>query len=222
MENIHLLNIGYPKCSTTWMYNKLKQQEWFSSPREKENKSLVQGIQILDYCQPYLPYKITGNFFPVNFILDRYQIKLLSQIPSVSPTIILRNPFEIYFSLYNFLHVYRNFNYSDFVRNLVNQGWFNDSGKIIYRWQQYFDQDRFFVFFYDDLKENPILFFKNYCKKLSLPEPKTDDSYAIKNNSTKYKENLVNNLDQDLIDIINNNIDQLQLIITCDLNHWKK
>ena len=41
MKNNHILNIGYPKCGTTWCWELLAQQPWFSIPREKENYDLI-------------------------------------------------------------------------------------------------------------------------------------------------------------------------------------
>ena len=38
----HILNIGYPKCGTTWCWTLLTQQTWFTNPGDKENNDLIE------------------------------------------------------------------------------------------------------------------------------------------------------------------------------------
>ena len=44
--------------------------------------------------------------------------------------------------------------YNTFVNNLIKQSWFHRPAHIINRWQQFFEKDRFCIFFYDDLQKN--------------------------------------------------------------------
>ena len=71
MKSKHILNIGYPKCGTSWCWHVLQQQPWFSAPREKENQDLMKGISVNNYFDSFRDYDITANFTPSNFAVDR-------------------------------------------------------------------------------------------------------------------------------------------------------
>jgi len=160
MKYQHILNIGYPKCGTSWCWNVLDQQPWFSNPREKENPALQKGITVNDYFQDYRDCNITANFAPGNFAVDRYIIQQLSEHPTVGTSIIIRNPYEIYWSLYNFMpHSFNSYN--AYVDNLLAQGWFNQTGLIITRWRHFFES-RFQIFYYEDIKQDSNKFFDDY------------------------------------------------------------
>jgi hypothetical protein len=218
MKNKHILNIGYPKCGTTWLWDQLVLQPWFTSVTNKENDDLCKGIPVAEYSKIYLDSSITANFCPVNFALDRYLINQLSLNTHVVVTIIFRNPFDFYWSWYNFLGQ-QSVKYSDFVRGMIEQKWANQFFKIIDRWQRYFSPDRFFAFSYDELTNDPSQFLKNYCKTLNLPDPITINTGKI--NVTKYTYSN-RSLDSDLIDIINNDIDLLQQKVSFPVLHWKQ
>jgi hypothetical protein len=218
MKKHHILNIGYPKCGTTWCYAVIAQQPWFNMTREKENKDLLKGVSVNKYSNSYIHNDITANFAPGNVALDQYIIQQLSEIPTVSASIILRNPYDLYFSLYNYMKDYR-LDYNAYVRNLVDQSWFHRPEHVIKRWQKCFTQERFQIFFYQDLKENSNQFLLDYCDRMGLPEPTI--LHVDKINVTKYIHNNTN-LDADLVTVINNEIDKLQLLVSRDLSDWKK
>jgi hypothetical protein len=54
---------------------------------------------------------------------------------------------------------------------------------------------------------------------MELPEPTI--LRVDKINVTKYIHNNID-LDADLVTVINNEIDKLQLLVSCDLSYWKK
>ena len=219
MKNNHILNIGYPKCGTTWCWELLAQQPWFSIPREKENFDLIKGVTIAEYTNLYQSYDITANFCTSNFALDRYIIKQLSELPTVNVSIILRNQFDLQWSLYNYLPNHANMDYHSSFVNMIDQSWFTKTSHIIKRWQKYFDPTRFHIFFYDELKENNNLFFNNYCRLMKLPEPIIKDSRPV--NTTEYK-HTIKNLDPGVVSTINQEIEKLQDCVDYDVLKWKQ
>lgn len=217
MKSKHILNVGYPKCGTSWCWQVLNQQSWFSAPREKENLDLMKGITVDDYFQSYQDYNITANFTPGNIALDRFIIKQLSEQSTVGVSIMLRNPFEIYWSLYNFLpHTFDSYN--GYVDNLITQGWFNQTNLIIKRWKQFFES-RFQIFYYEDIKLDSVKFFNDYCQRMKLPEPVLLDTDSV--NVTKYGRRPTEELNATLVQVINQDIDNLQTVVGQDLTRWK-
>lgn len=217
MKSRHILNIGYPKCGTSWCWNALDNQPWFSNPREKENLDLIKGIAVSDYLQDYQEYDVSANFTPANFALDRFIIQQLSEHPTVGISIILRNPFEIYWSLYNYLSHSSN-SYNAYVSNVLAQGWFNQTGLIITRWRCFFES-RFQIFYYEDIKQDSDKFFDDYCQRMQLPDPVSYINNLI--NVTKYGHRPKEELHAKIIEIINQDIDNLQKIVDQDLTRWK-
>lgn len=219
MKNNHILNIGYPKCGTTWCWELLAQQPWFSIPRDKENSDLITGVTVAEYTNSYQNYDITANFCPANFTLDRYIIKQLSELSTVNVSVILRNPFDLQWSMYNYMPNHGNIDYNSSVVNIINQSWFTKISHIIKRWQKYFDPTRFHIFFYDELEENNNLFFNKYCRRLNLPNPTVQDSSPV--NVTRYVYNEYS-LDPDVVAIINQEIEKLQDCVEYNVLKWKK
>ena len=219
MKNNHILNIGYPKCGTTWCWELLTQQPWFAIPREKENFDLIKGVTISEYTNFYQSYDITANFCTSNFALDRYIIKQLSELPTVNVSIILRNPFDLQWSMYNYLPNHGNMDYNSSFVNIINQSWFTKTSHIIKRWQKYFGTTRFHIFFYDELKENNNLFFNKYCRRLNLPNPTIQDSSPVNVSRYVYNEN---SLDPGVVSMINQEIEKLQDCVEYNVLKWKK
>jgi hypothetical protein len=219
MKHKHILNIGYPKSATSWLWMQLTDQSWFSCPREKENYDLIQGVPVSEYEKDYLNFNITANFSTINYCLDRYIINQLSQNKNIVVTIILRNPFDYYWSFYNFTkNKSNNNNYSDTLKNLFDQGWFAGFSKIIDRWKQYFGNDRFFIFLYDEICNDPKKFVLNYCDQLKLPEVNKISERKI--NVTEYTSDnrYLNDL---IVEKTNQEIDNIQSRISFDIQHWK-
>ena len=219
MNITHILNIGYPKCGTTWCWKLLRQQTWFNVIKEKENYDLLTGTTVADYEKSYVNSEITANFCPVNIALDRYIIKQLSELPTTKVSIILRNPFDLYWSLRNFHHDPYNLTYNDSVSNIINQSWFHRPAHTINRWQQFFGKERFQIFFYDEIQKNCSIFFKNYCKKMQLPDPVILDSSPV--NVTQYTHKIAE-INPELVKIINQEIDNLQICVDYDVLKWKQ
>lgn len=217
MKTAHILNIGYPKCGTSWLWLNLTKQSWFSNAMgKKENRAFIYRSTVEQYLDQYNKFDITANFLPNMFCVDRYVVKKLSECATIQPSIILRNPYDLYWSLFNYL-IHDEPNYDAFVNNLINQHWFNHVDQIIPRWQEQFG-DRFKMFFYEDLKTNPEKFIVDYCATMGLPciecintELENTTSYGAKSDST---------LSPATIAQINKDIMQLQTKLDRDISHW--
>jgi hypothetical protein len=212
------MNIGYPRSGTTWLWRQLNLQPWFSCPTDKENYDLIKGKPVSTYYAQYVGIDISANFCPLNFALDRYLIGQLSGLPSLRISIILRNPFEIFASLYHFNGPNACMSFSQHCREIHNQMWFGDMAKILRRWRSCFDQDRLQVFCYDDLKQNPVRFFNQYCERIGLPAVTNCDPSPA--NAAKYHD--TDDFDLDFIAEMNCNIDDLAAVVPFQVQHWKK
>lgn len=225
MRKQHILYTGYPKCGTTWCWKMIKQQSWFTTSNrigyweDKEDNSLITGNTITEYVKSYSHGDITGNFSPANFALDRMMIAQLSQVDNLQAGIIFRNPFELYWSLYNFYSNKNGRSFNDETRVLIEQGWFNRMDLIVTRWTNIFSLEKFKIFFYDDLQEDSTLFFVNFCRAFNLPSPEFKET-SIENKTIYSDEQPV--FDIDLINLINDDISRLEDVVQRDLSGWKR
>lgn len=219
MKLAHAMNIGYPKCATTWLWKNIELQPWFSNPVEKENKRLILGCQsVNEYITSYRDFNITANFATNMFSADRYLIQQLSTISTARISIILRNPYDIYWSLFNFVkHNAKTF--EEYVNRLTSGGWFNRADKILSRWRCVFGHANVHVFFYDDISIDSSKFFVNYCSEVGLPVPSKFTDAKI--NVTTYRQSSLRPLSDSLHIKINNDIDRLQLVVDRDISSWR-
>ena len=221
MKKLHLLNIGYPKTGTTWIWDQLAKIPEISFPMEKENSRFWQGQQLEDYIACYNKWYITGNFFTYNFSLERYRIKQLSLINTTQVSFILRQPLDLAWSLYFFLNIDRSqITFDDHCTEILNQSWFFSADKIITRWQQKFG-DRLHIFYYEDFVKDNHKFFSDYCDEmlgLSCNTIELDNSII---NSTNYLGKNKPQIGPELTKRFNIHIEELQKVVDKDLSHWR-
>lgn len=196
MKKIHVLNIGYPKCGTTWLWDTLVKNNSISDFWIKENNCLISGTPVAAYCQQYIK-DVSANFSVANLALDRYVIQQLSDRPQMVVSIIIREPVELLWSLYNYTKV-PDIDFSGFCYRMYDSKWWTRPSLIIERWKKSFG-DRFNVFWYDDLKSNNLQFYKNYCRLMGLQANNAEMLKKI--NITDYK-NPMPPIDQDIEDLL--------------------
>ena len=196
MKTNHILNIGYPKSGTTWLWHTLVKNKSIPPDLIKENTCLITGTPVTDYFKLYTE-DVTANFNPSNIILDQYIIEQLSQNPNIRVSVILRHPVELLWSLYNFLKI-SNVDFKTYCYQMYDAKWITSTNKIIDRWKNYFG-NRFEIFWYDDLLKDNVKFYLDYCKTMHLdPGPAT---MIDKMNITFYK-NIMPPLDKDILDLL--------------------
>jgi len=217
VKKLHVLNIGYPKTSTTWLWHTLTENKIVSLHPYKENFKLFFGQSIEEYKQEYSYADITGNSCPAMLAIDRYVIQQLSEISTVRVSLILRNPFEMIWSHYNRDKILTQ-DFETYCYNLYDQKWFLPYNKIITRWQSVFGNERFKLFFYDDAKQDSVKFFKDYCNQLTIPL--NDYQHINATNRTVYTESMPK-LSKNLIKLINQEIELLELTVDKNLSNWK-
>lgn len=196
MKHIHVLNIGYPKCGTTWLWNALVANNSVANHPIKENYSLTTGTPVSDYCNQYTA-DITANFCTANIVLDRYVIKQLAQRPQIKASIILREPKQLLWSTYTFTEI-TDIDFVGWCYRMCDSKFFINAAQIIDRWQTDFG-DRFKIFLYDELKHDNKQFYLNYCKQMGLSPGQAQ--MPNKTNVTRYK-NEMPEIDQDLENLL--------------------
>lgn len=199
MKKIHLLNIGYPKCGTTWLWSNLVRTNSIANFMIKENNCLITGTPVSQYCQQYDQYTegVTANFSVTNITLDQYVIEQLSQHPQIVVSIILREPIQLLWSLYNFTKV-QDIDFNGYCYRMYDGKWFAQPSVIVKRWRKFFG-NRFNIFWYDDLKTDNLKFFHNYCNTMNLTP---NDAKILKEvNITSYN-NTLPEIDQDMYDLL--------------------
>lgn len=219
MQNKHILNIGYPRSGTTWLWENLCEQSWFDG-REiiKENQQLIKNsCNIDDYCDTYSKFNISGNFYPAMIFFDRYLISSLSKVPNTHVSIILRDPISWMISQLQFTDTQFD-NFDKRVASVLDQKIMLHPTILIKRWRNYFRDIN--VFFYDDLKQNPGEFFKDYCQKMGLPAVEKCNK-EIRNSSRPNTSCNSFDLSIETKQKLNQSISELEVLTNKSLNHWK-
>ena len=219
MLHKHILNIGYPKTGTTWLWDNLCLQPNFHAPVHKENNQLfTNGCDVNQYVQTYCDYNITGNFLPTLVYADRYIINRLSSINTISASLILRDPKKWMFSCYNFNNQLQHTISKDFntyVGEQICSGLLQYNYSVtIKRWQQYFKD--FTVLLYDDIEQNPLQFLENYFSTMGLP---LETWTLTRKNVTNYTQEYA--ISESHLKTLNKVITELEQTINCSLEHWK-
>lgn len=192
MNKIHVMNIGYPKCGTTWLWDTLVQNQSITDFPIKENNSLITGCSVTEYCQQYTS-DVSANFSTANMVLDQYVIEQLAHCERIYVSIILRSPIELLWSLYNFLKI-NDVDFCGFCYRQYDAKWQVFPSVIIERWQKYFGT-RFKIFWYSDLQKDNLKFYINYCNTMGLDS--TNAVMPDKINVTTYQQSIPK-IDQDI------------------------
>jgi len=214
MINKHIVNIGYPRCGTTWLWECSE----FEPRHDKENKLLIEDLNFDQYVKYYSQYRISANFQPNLWHVDTEIIKFVQQHAS-HITLIVRNPFDFVERFIDFIHPDQAP-----TENLINYVVY--SGYIKYRdvavrWGS--STKPFQIFYFDDLEQDPFTFFTEYMTFCQIPIAKNlNIDYNLKVNANPRKEKIKINFTRDQIDFVNHEIDLFQSVVDRNLTHWKK
>jgi hypothetical protein len=200
MKQSHIINIGYPKCGTTWLWKMLEKNRSIAYHPIKENNCLITGTPVVEYCNQY-SQDVTANFSTSLSLLDQYVIEQLSDRPQIKASIILRNHIDLLWSLYTFHQVKKSkgIDFQTYCYQIYDTKMLTHTSLVIQRWKKHFG-DRFKIFWYNDLKKNNLEFYLDYCNQMQL-----DPGHAILSEQVKITEytKSMPSLDQDLIYLLN-------------------
>lgn len=213
MINKHIVNIGYPRSGTTWLWENAN----FEPKLDKENAILTTSLDFDHYVKYYKQYQISANFQPNLWCVDREIIQFVQQ-HSTHITLIVRNPFDFVERYFDW--IYRDQNIKTLTDYIVYNGFVNYRD-VVDRWSS--NATKFKVFFFDDLTSHPEKFFKQYMLFCEIPIANNEQiNYTTKVNANPKRDRIKLDFTQEQVKFINNQIDQFQVVAGRDISHWKR
>lgn len=210
----HIVNIGYPRSGTSWLWYHAD----FEPKQDKENQILMTTLDFKRYVDYYSQYKISANFQTNLLVVDTEIIKFV-QAHATHISLIVRNPYDFVERYYDWISANSPTDPTDFI---VYQGLLNYHD-IFQRWKP--GSQKFGLFFFEDLELDPDGFYKNYMYFCNEPIPiakMSNIDYTIKINANpKFKKSKIE-FTTAQIKYINNEIDRFQMLINKNLSHWKR
>lgn len=218
MKRIHYVNLGYPKCGTTWLFDSLSRYPGIDYRGRKEYHYLEDiGEPFNKYVDYYKPYEVSMGFSPSYIYLDSKQFIDLNTC-TTHFSIILRNPYEIANSLFNFSPTIKNAD--SYVRDLIKINFFNFP-QVISRVQRNITKP-ILVLYYENIVSNPANVINQVVDYLGLDySAEYFLTFANKKiNTTTYTRNLTFSDSEKVV--LNEWIDQTSDYLHTDLSGWKR
>lgn len=213
MIDQHIVNIGFPKTGTDWLWS----HAGFGPLSAKENRILMQELDFDKYIKHYSQYRVSANFQTNLWHVDREIINFVHQ-HATHITIILRNPFDFVQSYFDWIYVGQE--PQSLLNHIVYSG-FMQYRDIVDRWNT--NDNRFQMFFFDDLENNPFKFFQDYMAFCQIPvEQNKNINYNVKINANRKTTKAKLKFSADQVNFINNQVDRFQPLVNRDLTHWKR
>lgn len=209
----HIVNIGYPRSGTSWLWKFAE----FEPKFDKENSILTTSLDFDRYVKYYCQHQVSANFQTNLWCIDREIIKFVQQ-QATHITFIVRNPYDFIERYFDWIHHEQDV--VTLTNYLVFSGFVNYKD-IVDRWST--GAKKFQIFFFEDLKQNSFRFLEDYMTFCQLPvaENKLID-YNVKINVNPKKERSKLNFTNAQIAFVNQEIDRFQTLVSRDLTHWKK
>lgn len=215
MKTRHILNIGHPRCATTWLWHNLIQHPSMDKAiYHKENQILFTASCFQDYIDFYSRFDNSANFNPNIWIIDRELISFLA--PHVTHiSAILRNPYDFLERYYDFAGNHHS--HDSFVQWALEYR-IIDYKYIFERWRDAIGCDsKLQIFFFDDIKKDPKLFLEKYFAFCDLPAI-LDANFAKAKNISMSSRSVIDFTDYKKI--INDKIKTFGDQINADLTDW--
>ena len=156
-----LVYLGMPKCASTWLYSKIRNQFNYAGPKEPHTL----------YEKGTLHNKLI-DFSTNNWSMDSSTARTID--PLVSHYILIaRDPVEVAISYYVQVGSTQPFN--DFCMSLYNNKLLC-FGDIVERWYNLVDKDKILLYNYDtDIVNNQSNFIAGICEKINIPYIEIDN-----------------------------------------------
>jgi hypothetical protein len=211
----HIVNIGYPRSGTSWLWHNAN----FEPRDDKENQILLSSLNFEQYTSYYNQFKVSANFQPNLWFVDTEIIKFVNQ-HATHTSLILRNPFDLVERYFDWIHKEQDvLPLTDFI---VFSGMTNYYD-VIKRWSN--GAANFCIFFFEDLQQDPGKFLNEYLSFCDLPLPVAKSStvdYNKKINANKKTKKVKLEFTKHQIEYINAQIEKVQTLIDRNILHWKK
>ena len=180
--------IGAQKCATTWLYRMFCNNPNFSMPKKKELQYFYPFFKkksIFEYrCE--FGNKISGDMTPEYIIHPSENAGLMKKLfPNIKIFVLLRNPFERSLSGYKmglrFNQIKESVSFIEAFRanylSIATRGLYYNQIK---GYLNHFEIGKNFeIFFYDDLKKDPVKFYSNICSYIGVDAIYNDSIYKV-------------------------------------------
>jgi hypothetical protein len=169
------LYIGAPKCASTWIFRTLQAHPQIFVPPAKEifffNRQYYRGLEWYSsfFAEAGEKYDCVGELSTSYLYSDEAARRIQTVMPSVKLMACVRNPIARAWSAYLFKK--RNGMTPDFKTALATDEKITRWGLYsthLARYQEMFGHDRFKVFVYDDLKQDPEQFRQSLYRFLNV------------------------------------------------------
>ena len=214
MIDKHIVNIGYPRCGTSWLWK----CSGFEPRDDKEENLLLEDLNFEQYVKYYSQHRISANFHTNLWHMDTELIKFVQHHAS-HITLIVRNPFDFVERFFDW--IYTDQTSAETLTDFIVYRGYVQYHDIVMRWGS--SAKKFQIFYFDDLEKDPYGFFTEYMKFCQIPVVKNPNiNYTQKVNANPKKEKTKINFTVDQTKFINHQIDLFQSVVDRDLTHWKK
>ena len=173
MKQKHIINVGFPKCGTTWLWDQVYAHPSVAKISLKENNEFLDNVDLEQYKSYYGDHAVTANFHVMHWVIDQELIQKLDTCAS-HVSIILRNPYDFIERWKDWLeavnqglthhstHFYNvKFSDSEFINWCVASNVVQYK-EIVSRWERNLARAKFKVFFYEDLQNDSDTFLSRY------------------------------------------------------------
>lgn len=217
VKKLHIVNIGLPRCGTTWLWRHAN----FGPYKDKENRILLKSPDFDGYKKHYQQYEVSANFNPNLWFLDREIVKFLAGA-ATHVTVILRNPFDFVERYVDYIDP-QGLDVAGTTDFVIGAGYIKYHA-ILRRWaDEIADPTRFKIFLFEDLAKDSRKFFVDYMDFCGLTErvqPNVDYSQKINYNINAKKLKIDFSAGQ--IQTINQQITLFKSWIDQDISHWTR
>lgn len=183
----------------------------------KENTILFDSQDFYSYKNYYQQHDVSLNFQTKLWMVDQELIKFLHNY-ATHISIMLRNPYDFIERYFDWLS--HDFAHDEFVEWTITMQIVNYQ-KMVSRWMTPAPATtKCKIFYFDDLRQEPELFFLDYLSFCDLAPVINSDLKTVVNANTKPQKTKIN-FSKQHIATINNWIDTFSDYIQQDMSDWK-
>lgn len=189
----NFIGIGAQRAGTTWVYRCLREHPEVFMPEKKEihffSSNFHQGAGwYSEYFSPQIGQNVCGEITPNYLNYSYVPERIFKLVPSVKLFVILREPVDRALSAYHLFYEqrYKGKSFSEVCKygsEIVNLGLYYEHLRYFY---DYFTHDNIKVFLYEDIKENPRVFFEDICEYIGVSPYFTPNSLNVRYNRVIY------------------------------------